>query len=211
MIEINLLPEEFKKKEPVKFALPEVPIRKTLTVFLGIFFGLQGILTAYTWYQKLELFKFSNEVVRLTAQTKETAQWKTETAFSQNRLKEADLVRRRNFLWTVLLNEISDSMTKGVWLRDFSVQEGQEAQVVKKNKKAAASSQKVRYLKLEGSVIGPGQETAYIGKFLKELKDRKKLSGLFDTIEISNINQKKIKDFDVYDFTVVCVFKRDRF
>ena len=45
MIELNLLPDELRKKELPKFVLPEIPIQKTVTIFLGIFFGIQAIVS----------------------------------------------------------------------------------------------------------------------------------------------------------------------
>ena len=59
--------------------------------------------------------------------------------------------------------------------------------------------------------MAPGQEMACIGRFLKSLKDDPKLSLLFDEIEVSTINQRRIKDLDVSDFTMVLVFKKDKF
>ena len=66
-------------------------------------------------------------------------------------------------------------------------------------------------LRIEGSVIGQGQETAYVGKFIKSLKDNEFMSGVLGDVTLSGMNQKKIKDYDVYDFIVLCPVKKDRF
>lgn len=211
MIQINLLPAEFRKKESVKLVLPEIPIQKTLTIGLGVFFGAQILISAFAGYEKLELGFLRKEVASLDAELKTVTARKAETAFLERRLKEAGGVAKRKFAWSSLLNELSASTTKGVWLRDFSVQEGQESQVVKKKEGKNAAAAKVRYLKLEGSAIGPGQEMAFIGKFLKSLKENARLSALFGEIEVSSINQRKIKEYDVADFTMIFVFKKDKF
>ena len=53
-----------------------------------------------------------------------------------------------------------------------------------------------RVLYLEGSVVGPGQETAFIGKFIKQLKENPLFAELFEDIRLSTINQRKIKRED---------------
>ena len=58
--------------------------------------------------------------------------------------------------------------------------------------------------------MGKGEETAYTGKFIKELKANSLFNGLFNDIELSQINQKRIKDFDVYDFVILCTFKKGK-
>ena len=65
-------------------------------------------------------------------------------------------------------------------------------------------------LKLEGSVTASGQETAFIGKYVKSLKDNATFTELFRDIELSNINQRKIKEFDVYDFVLICKFRKGK-
>ena len=78
------------------------------------------------------------------------------------------------------------------------------------NKKEIVATQKVWSLKLEGSAYAPGQETAFIGKFMQALKQDALFSELFDDIQLSNINQRKISNYDVYDFVLVCHFKKDK-
>ena len=63
MIEINLLPQELRKKESVKIALPDIPIKKTLIIAFGSFFGLQLLFTMVTFYH----FFLDKKSPRLTA------------------------------------------------------------------------------------------------------------------------------------------------
>lgn len=195
MIEINLLPEELRRKEPSRIVLPDIPIKKTLVWAVGVFAGFQILLLGLVFYQKAELFGVRRQVQTLGAANKDITLEKSQTLAVQTKLKQVQALVSRKFSWTLLLNAISDSMTKGVWLRTLGVE---------------SVAQKGRVLKIEGSVAGPGQETALIGKFIKELKGQPLLSDLFAEIELSTMNQKKIKEFDVYDFTLVCTFKKEK-
>jgi hypothetical protein len=111
------------------------------------------------------------------------------------------------------MNALSDSMTKGVWLRGLSLSEMTvQAPPAPAVKGAPApktgGTSKEWFLKIEGSTVAQGQETAYVGKFIKELKDNKTLSGVFEGIELSDMNQRKIREYEVYDFVLMCKFKK---
>ena len=197
MIEINLLPEELRKRETVKLALPEIPVKGALVGLAVVFFTAQLLLSALALYRRVEISRVGKAVEILKTEGREVTRQKSEIAFAQRRLEQAGAITERKFYWSLLLNALSDSITKGIWLRRFSAAE-------------TGNSKALRSLNLEGSVIGPGQETASIGKFIKELKDNPVLSGLLGSVELATINQRKIRDYDVYDFTLACTFKKDK-
>ncbi|MBI3316100.1 MAG: PilN domain-containing protein [Candidatus Omnitrophica bacterium] len=100
----------------------------------------------------------------------------------------------RGFYWSKLLSALTDSVTKGVWLTRLSTE----------------SEKDTRVLLIEGSAVGRGEESAFIGRFMKELKKNPVFTELFDEIELGHLSQKKLKDVDVYDFVVRCTFKKGR-
>lgn len=217
MIELNLLPEELRKKEIPRFVLPEIPIRKTLTVFLSVFFGAQILVSLFALYEKLDLERIKREVASLKVSGYETSAQKSETVQMRARLKEVDVLTARPFYWSSLLNGVSDSMIKGVWLTGLSVTDVAQAGGAANTEKSTAepnaknrTSVPARALKLEGSVVGRGDETAYIGKFIEKIKSNPQLADLFSDTDLSDMNQKKIKEFDVYDFVLINVFKREK-
>ncbi len=208
MIEINLLPEELRKKEKIKLDLPEVPVFKILSTVLIVVISAQILLSTFAVYQKIEFIRTKKAVEKLINEDREIAARKAETLAMSNDLKEIKAMTERKFLWAVLLNALSDSMTKGVWLRSLSV--ATLAANEPTSKKKGGKVQKRRILNLEGSVIGSGQETAIIGKFIQQLKESPRFGEWFEDIKLSAINQKKIKDFDVYDFVLIGIFKREK-
>ena len=215
MIEINLLPEQMRKKEAVKIALPDIPIKKTVTIALAVIFGFQALFTLLTIFLGFQKSSYTRQGQMFREANKEITQQKTETTGMYGRLKDARLVTTRKFYWAALLNALSNSMTKGVWLRAFYVsdQEPKPASAAYPAEPTAATDKKApkdRYLVIEGSAVGTGQETAFIGKFLKQLKDNPLFGELFVDIKPSNINQRRIKEYDVYDFMIYCKFRKEK-
>ena len=65
MIEINLLPEELRKKKSIQLSLPDLPIRKVLSLFFALFFLVQVILSVYAFSQKARIGLANQEIERL--------------------------------------------------------------------------------------------------------------------------------------------------
>jgi len=215
MIQINLLPESLRRKETPRIAMPAIPIKKSLFLVGGAVVLIQLFLTLAALYMRFELVSVDRKITVARQDNREIVKQKAETTGMYNRMKEIRSLTERKFYWTSLLNELSNSMTKGIWLRSLYVVEEQEhavksEKVEKEKKPAKAAAERVRYLVLEGTAIGAGQETAFIGKFLKELKDNLFFAQTFKEIKPSNIKQKKIGDYEVYDFMIRCQFKRDK-
>lgn len=220
MILINLLPPELKRRESSKLVLPEIPIKKTL-IYLGAgFLIIQAILSVVTLGVVMRAGGMKREIATLSETLQEIKKAKSQTISSQNKLRDIRSLTAKNFYWASVLNALTESATKGVWLRSLVLTEGladrpkrtpstaKAGGAVKKADSPAVSPPKI--MKLEGSVYAPGQETAYIGKFVKALKDNEALKNLFSEIELSNINQRKINEYDVFDFVLFCKFKRDK-
>ncbi len=194
MIEINLLPEELRKKEERVNLLAELPIKRGAIVCVIAFFGLQILATIGAFYLSVHFNWIKAEVAKLNELNKDIIAQKASTALIKRKIQQADAAAKRPFLWSSFLNALSDATTKGVWLTKFSI----------------TNDGKISHLRLDGSVVGKGEETAYTGKFIKELKTNPFFKGLFDEIELETMNQKRIKDFDVYDFVILCTFKKGK-
>lgn len=210
MIQINLLPEEMRKKERIRLSLPEVPIRKVLVVFFGVFFAVQILLSVFAFVQKGRIGKIQKEIDALKLENRQITLRKAETATARARLKEIKALTLRDFFWTKLLNDLSDSVTKGIWLTNLSLEEiavPAKASETAQRLKRTDGRVMISTLRIDGSAVGQGQETAFIGKFIKELKENSFFSEIFQDVKLSNINQKKIREADVYDFSLTCIFR----
>ncbi len=216
MITINLLPQELRRKEAPKIVMPEIPIKKTLIIAAIVFFGCQALFTLAAGFVALRTTATTAAMRSLLEKNQDLQQIKSKSEKMQAQIKELKAVTSRNFSWAALLSALSNSVTKGVWLRSLLVEEQEVAAPPPQTPakpgpaKAPPPPARVRVLKLEGSVIASGQETAYIGKFLQSLKQNEMLAGLFDSIELSSMNQRRVKEFDVFDFMILCKFKKDK-
>lgn len=236
MIYINLLPEEYRKKELPKFMIPEIPIMRTLTWVALLYIAIHVTLLAVVTYRNLELGALRGEVKKRTEQTRDVAEKKTETERMQRLLGEIGVLTNRPYYWSGFLNALNESVTKGVWLRGLSVIEvpvsnpPKPAEAPKPKKTPAAKNTKdVKTplkperakrveeepavlrpaFKLEGSAIGRGGETAAIGRFVKSVETHALFSRLLQDVQLSTINQRRIQDTDVYDFTLIMPWKED--
>lgn len=223
MIEINLLPEELRKKRKKASVAGELSPKKAALIGAVALLALQFLATAHAFYLKSQIGSVTGQIARLNEQNKQINVWKNELKVMDARIKESDTLTSRNFRWASLLNSISDSITRGVWLSSLSLRVEERnitpvepPKAAPKVKGARAPKpprpvvEKIVTLLLEGSAVGQGEETAIIGKFIKELKNNKLLSELFEDVRLSTINQRKIRDFDVYDFALSCQFKKGK-
>ncbi len=198
MIEINLLPVEYRPKLP-KFVAPQLPVKKTFILLASIFLLAQLGVSIFTVFQVTRLRLLKNQVEVLEKESKEIASKKKEISAYAKRFRVFADIAQRNFYWSSLLNELTRTMTKGVWLTGFGIKDGSS----EKDGKQVPT----KVLKLDGSVVGQGEETAFTGKYIRELKSNAMFTQLFSSIELSNLVQKKIREVDVYDFSIYCTMK----
>ena len=194
MITLNLLPEEFRagRRPLTKFAMPDIPVRKTLRLGLPVVLGAQLLFLVWVLAQVPVLSRMGRELDTLKAAHGDTLKQKSETKVLEAKLKNLDRLTTRKFYWTNILNEISNAVPDGVWLRALS-----------------PGTDKDPSLKLDGSVIAPGQETACIGHFIQTLKAGAVIGKLFEQIDLLNVSEKRIKDLEVYEFSLALVWKKD--
>lgn len=207
MIEINLLPEDLRRKELMQFKLPEWSKLKVYVIAVSVFLGIQLFATVFAFYQKLEILAVRGQIAALKQENPTLMAQKAETAAVGTRLKQIESLTARKFYWASLLSDLSHTITKGVWLREMSVRDAQDGPAG--SPEGGGSVPKGRQLKLLGSAVGAGQETAYIGRYVKGLKESSRMTELFDQVEVSNIYQRKAGDHDVYDFELSCTFKKE--
>lgn len=214
MIEINLLPEEMRVSD-TGGRFPKISAKRAIGLSIAAFVVLQVIMTVFSVLMQLESMRVKSELAKLQKEYVVLIQRKNEIRVLKARLKQIGQMTARPFYWAKFMNELSDSVTKGVWLRQLTITETDASSALSKVAQAAQSATakaagKAYYLKLEGSDVAKGQETASIGKFMKELKSNALFIELFESIELSTINQRKIKDIDVYDFSLVGAFKKGK-
>lgn len=184
MIEINLLPEELRKKESFKFNIPKEGLKNSFTVLLpaGIVFihiFIQGIIIT-----KGLMLKQAEGAFRAVGPQKKQLD---EMEFQIQKIKALDEFFLRSASQRLItaqkLNIISDVLPPELWLTELSV------------------SKDIWEIK-GGSVSAAAQDMANIRKFLNALKTNKQISGSLSSLELVSVQRNKLGPTEVVDFTI---------
>lgn len=233
MIEINLLPEELRKKEPKfkKFdfsaiSLDNINIKKMSLINIGIIaiavlaaFHLGLFLIGVNSKASLNTVAKKNEA--LLPKKTEADSLKNELGLINKKVTAIDGLMVKRFSWAKKLESLSDAITPGIWLTELSYDEKSGERIVSvaktsngKSKKGSSRSvaEKVlfRYLVLSGYASSMGEQgTALIGKFIKSLKDNSQFYSDFSEITLDSIKSDKFQDQEVMNFKITCLFKQE--
>ncbi len=222
MIEINLLPDELRKKESVlskvdvaAVVLKNVDLAKFAVITCVVLAAAHGILFGIGLYGKARLSFVSKEQGLLGGMVKEAMELKAKADVMSKKKASIDQLMVRSFGWAKKLNDLSDSMTAGIWLSELSCEEngadgsgghGGAASGAKKAREEGGRS--IESLVLSGYASSDVEEgTASIGRFIKSLKDNAGFYGDFSDIELGSIKRGRIDDRDVMNFRIICLFK----
>jgi len=231
MIEINLLPEELKKKEPKfkKFGLSainldsvnikKIPLVKIGIVAIAVLAAFHLALFLVGIDSKASLNSLSKKNRALSPKKAEADSLKNELDLINKKVTAIDGLMVKRFGWAKKLNSLSDAVTPGIWLAELSYDEKVGDKLVAvartsngKSKKGLTRSvaEKVvfRYLILSGYASSMGEQgTALIGKFIKSLKDSSQFYSDFSEITLDSIRSDKFQDQEVMNFKITCLFK----
>lgn len=232
MIEINLLPEERKKKNEPKFNkidfsgfnLDNFNLKKVSLTKIGIAaiaalaaFHLALFLVGTTSKGSFASLMKKRDV--LLPKKNEADSLKSELAQIHKKVTAIDGLMVKRFSWARKLNALGDAVTPGIWLTEFSYDEKTGDRLVSvaraqngKQKKGSSRSvaEKVvyRYLVLSGYASSMGEQgTALIGKFIKSLKESSQFYSDFSEITLDSIKSDKFQDQEVMNFKITCLFK----
>jgi len=233
MIEINLLPQELRKKETAlrKFeisniSLRNMPVFKITFAVIGIFIALHLILFLVMAYANLSYASINKKYAQILPQKKEADALKVQYDAINKKVGVIEELMGKRFSWTNKLNALSDCVTPGIWLRDLSYEEkttqgttthpgGTPSAADMKAKKEPAPKGKTanvqKYIVISGYASSMGEQaTLLIGRFMKSLKDDEKFYSDFSDIQLGAIRSDKIDQQEVMSFTITCLFKQEQ-
>ncbi len=226
MIEINLLPEELKKKmgrfSNIDFSkvMPQnFPLKKIAIIVILAFVISQIILFLIGAGAASEIKGLSKKHEAMLPGKKEADLLKMQVDILNKKVKAIDGLMIKRFSWAKKLSAISDSMTQGIWLSDLSYDEYIEERIAsagesegmkprKAQAKPVVEKTLARYLVITGYASRMGGEgTALVGKFIQGLKDNKDFYKDFSDITLGSIKSDKVADQEVMSFKITCSFK----
>ena len=222
MIEINLLPEEIKKKKrsPSRIdvsatGMPGLPIVSIAVRAAGVILIIQLILFVIGFMSGATFKSLSLEYKDILPKKQETEKLKIQVDRMNAKVGAIDELMVKRFSWEKKLNTLSDSMIPGIWLMELdydekitNVPKPVKTDLPKKKLIQATENVLSRYLILSGAASGMGEEgTALIGRFIKNLKDDPDFYSDFSDIELGTIKREKMYDQEIMTFKITCFFK----
>jgi len=229
MIEINLLPQEMRKKEPRfksidlgEIDFKNLPLKNIAIVAAVVLIGLHLLLFVSGAYSKSKITDFTKKYSSIEAQNKDALSLKEQVDLIHRKVAAIDELMVKRFAWSKKLNDLSDSVTPGIWIASLEYNEKlseRSIQLIQKSTggkdKAPAPKKSTEKMMLKNLIISGyassmgEQGTSLIGKFIQNLKDNPGFYADFYEIELGSIRAEKIKDQEVMSFKLTCMFRGD--
>ena len=227
MIEVNLLPEErrkkqerFKKIDLSGIDLKNIPIVKVAAGVFAVLIIIQTLLFFIGLYGRVHFASLEKKYIDISPKKKEADALKFQIDNITKKVKAIDELMVNRFSWARKLNALSESMTQGVWLTEIHYDEkiidrvvtppapqkikGKAEELVKPVTEKIAA----KYLIMSGYALNTnGEGTALIGKFIKTLKANDNFYSDFSDIQLGSIKRDKMEDQEVMSFKITCLFK----
>ena len=221
MIELNLLPQEFRKKKRKKIELPKLPIIPFAAVIFGVLIVLQVSLMGIIFLLKGQEARLGKKWEEVLPKKSEMDKLKKEIGDINKQADAINNLMKERVLWARILNEISSNITPNIWLTFLSYDEKTEKKQVKQTskktsrkkskKKQTLETYEVRTLLISGNAAGRGEEApAYIARFINALKSNKEFSTYFREIEPVSMKKIQVAGEEIMDFTLLCTFKEEK-
>ncbi|MBU3933380.1 MAG: hypothetical protein KKH11_01775, partial [Candidatus Omnitrophica bacterium] len=139
MIEIDLLPQEFRTKK--KAYLTQIPKKEIILAVLGCLVLFHLFLISLTAMSAKRLKGLKGTWQELAPKRERLDGLKKQLSEINARIPLFEQVIKNRILWSKKLNQLSELMVSGIWLNELSVE----------TKKAQAKGQPLKYLIIQGS------------------------------------------------------------
>lgn len=226
MIEINLLPEELKKR---KHAAPKIDIEniklekgsliKIAIIAVGIFIAIQVAVFGLGFISTIIFNSLEKSYKQVLPAKHEAEQLKADIDRMSRKASAIDELMVKRFSWAKKLSDLNESVTPGIWLTQLDYDEKiierpkvSPVRIIKgkENMETGVAMEKIseRYLIILGAASSMGEEgTAFIGRFIKELKENPSFYSDFSDIELGSIKREQVSGQEIMTFKITCLFK----
>jgi len=189
MIEINLLPEEFKiNKSGGKFSFSKDQIVYIALLVIGLLLIVHIYLAFLGIAKNIQLSILTKKWHSLEPQRKELEKFNSGFALSSQSSAVVQQLIQKRISWAPKLNKLSFNLPKGVWFNEIALSP--------------------KDLIIYGSVISlEKEEMNLVNKFIENLKNDPGFINDFSGIEVSNLLRKSVGGYDIFDFTITAGLK----
>jgi len=221
MIEINLLPEDLKKarrsssrSNGVRIDLGNLPMLNIAAVAAGIIIAIQVAMFALGMLFGAIYGSLEKNYSSISPARQEAEKFRAEVSRTSKKISAIDELMVKRFSWAKKLNDLSDSVTPGIWLTQLEYDEKMTerpkagAATAKGDGKQATEKVLERYLVISGAASSMGEEgTALIGRFIEKLKENPSFYSDFGDIELGSIKREQSGNQEMMTFKITCPFK----
>lgn len=222
MIEINLLPEELKKRkraEPkidvVNINLEKISVLKITIFAAGIVVAVQIAVFGFGIFGGIIFNSMERNYKQILPGKQEAEQLKAQVSVMNKKVTAIDELMVKRFSWAQKLNDLSDSVTPGIWLTQLDyderiIERPKAVANISKGQEGKVATEKIleRYLIISGAASSMGEEgTALIGRFIKGLKENQTFYSDFSDIELGSIKREQFGAQEIMTFKITCLFK----
>ena len=195
MLEINVAPPQLRKKRKrgaSAMGVFKIPKEAIIGLVGGLFVLL---ILAHLVLQGIIFVKFAQHTSikkqweEILPEKKEVDVILNELRMLQNKVGAIEKVTTgKRIFWASKLNDISDSLPRGIWLRKLSLDE--------------------KVLIIDGSAYSKlGDEMISVGNFVTNLKDKESFLKGLENIEVGSIQRGKIRNIDIANFIITIKVK----
>ncbi len=194
MIQINLLPEEMRRRKGPQLKL-DIRNSKVKMIAAGSAIGTLVLLILFlslgTSIRKGQTRRLLAREQAIRAQKSEAETVNNEVTLLRTKISTLDQIAKQEFFWAEKLNRISDLVLPGIWLT--RIHTDSENRLI-----------------IEGSVVSKNEEAmASVGKFMKDVREDNDFFRDFANIKLESVQRKNIDDRDVVDFKIVLYFRSE--
>ncbi|MFH1338442.1 MAG: hypothetical protein ABIH40_01145 [Candidatus Omnitrophota bacterium] len=184
MIEINLLPEEFKQGKQVQFALPQA---KTLVYALAAVFGLLIIIHLFLGgllaVKKIRHKSLDAKWTQLAPKLQEINEWKRRYKISSEQSEYINRLNEQRITVSDKMQALILALPNGVWFNGMDIKD--------------------KEFSLSGSVVSlKADEMRLLNLFLNRLKEDKLFFKDFARLELGRVVMRTLGGFSVMDFVL---------
>ena len=194
MLDVNLVPDNLRNSRsrkflPDGFSIPKeaiVGVVGGLIVFLlCIHFVLQGLIAI----KFVQHRGYKKQLEKILPEKQMVDGVMAELRSRQNKIKAVDqTLGKKKIMWSQRFQDISDVLTRGVWLTSISLDRD--------------------YILIQGSAVAKNKvEKMNVYNFMSNLKKNKEFSTYFVDIELERIKSRQISFTTVDDFTIRAILK----
>lgn len=190
MIEINITPEHLRKKQKTRilassiFHFSREALIGLIGGFLVFLFSIHFILQMIVFVNYAQYKRNQKQWAHILPEKQKADIIIFELRDLQGKIKSIEKVRtEKRILWSQKLNEISDTLPRGVWLNKMSVNQ--------------------TVLLIDGSVVSKSKdEMASVSSFASNLKNNSKFMQGLKSLELGSMQRRQIKAADLADFII---------